>query len=96
MILEQPHDFSGKLCESLLGSVDRAARGTTITLMVQKRALDFDLRRTLQPTKAMVLPRRTIDRPEKRLAQLAAEIVGLFKNQDANELVRPEIGIAKD
>jgi len=73
-----------------------AARGTTITLMVQKRALDFDLRRTLQPTKAMVLPRRTIDRPEKRLAQLAAEIVGLFKNQDANELVRPEIWIAKD
>jgi len=73
-----------------------AARGTTITLMVQKKALDFDLRRTLQPTKAMVLPRRTIDRPEKRLAQLASEIVDLFKNHDASELVRPEIWIAKD
>lgn len=73
-----------------------AARGTTITLMRTKNDfLYFDLRRTLRPTKAAVLPRRTIDRPEPRLNQLVIEIVEMFKVRDANELISHEITIAK-
>ncbi|NDA38407.1 MAG: hypothetical protein EBX80_07760, partial [Acidimicrobiia bacterium] len=52
-----------------------AARGTTITLIVSKNELYFDLRRTLRPTKEALLPRRTIDRPESRLSQLVIEVV---------------------
>ena len=73
-----------------------AARGTTITLIVSKSELYFDLRRTLRPTKPALLPRRTIDHPEHRLSQLVAEIVGLFKVRDANELIKSEINLAKD
>ena len=73
-----------------------AARGTTATLIVSKNELYFDLRRTLRPTKAALLPRRTIDHPEPRLSQLVAEIVGLFKVRDANELIKSEINLAKD
>ena len=73
-----------------------AARGTTITLIVSKNELYFDLRRTLRPTKAALLPRRTIDRPESRLSQLVIEVVELFKTRDAGQIVSPKISIAND
>ncbi|MFM9070897.1 MAG: hypothetical protein ACKOPL_05470, partial [Acidimicrobiaceae bacterium] len=73
-----------------------AARGTTATLIVSKSELYFDLRRTLRPTKAALLPRRTIDRPEPRLSQLIIEIVDLFKTRDAGQVVSPKIIIAND
>ena len=73
-----------------------AARGTTATLIVSKNELYFDLRRTLRPTKAALLPRRTIDRPELRLTQLVIEIVELFKTRDAGQMISPKITIAND
>ncbi len=73
-----------------------AARGTTATLIVSKSELYFDLRRTLRPTKAALLPRRTIDRPEPRLSQLVIEIVDLFKVRDAGQVISPKIIIAND
>ena len=73
-----------------------AARGTTATLIVSKNELYFDLRRTLRPTKAALLPRRTIDRPELRLTQLVIEIVELFKTRDAGQIISPKITIAND
>ncbi len=73
-----------------------AARGTTITLIVSKSELYFDLRRTLRPTKPALLPRRTIDCPEPRLSQLVIEIVDLFKTRDAGQVVSPKIIIAND
>jgi len=73
-----------------------AARGTTATLMTSKNELYFDLRRTLRPTKAALLPRRTIDRPEPRLSQLVVEIVELFKARDAGQIISPKIIIAND
>ncbi len=73
-----------------------AARGTTATLIVSKDELYFDLRRTLRPTKAALLPRRTIDRPEFRLTQLVTEIVGLFNTRDAGQIISPKITIAND
>jgi regulator of replication initiation timing len=73
-----------------------AARGTTATLIVSKNDLYFDLRRTLRPTKAALLPRRTIDRPEQRLSQLVVEVVDLFKTRDAGQLVGSKIIIAND
>ena len=73
-----------------------AARGTTATLIVSKSELYFDLRRTLRPTKAALLPRRTIDRPEPRLSQLVIEIVDLFKARDAGQVISPKIIIAND
>ena len=73
-----------------------AARGTTATLIVSRNELYFDLRRTLRPTKAALLPRRTIDRPELRLTQLVIEIVELFKTRDAGQMISPKITIAND
>ena len=69
---------------------------STATLIVSKSELYFDLRRTLRPTKAALLPRRTIDRPEPRLSQLVIEIVDLFKTRDAGQIVSPKIIIAND
>ncbi len=77
-------------------SQQAAARGTTITLITSKDELYFDLRRTLRPTKAALLPRRTIDRPGPRLNKLTLEIVKLFKVRDAEKLIDAEITIAND
>ncbi len=77
-------------------SQQAAARGTTITLITSKDELYFDLRRTLRPTKAALLPRRTIDRLEPRLNKLTLEIVKLFKVRDAEKIVDAEITIAND
>ena len=77
-------------------SQQSAARGTTITLITSKNELYFDLRRTLRPTKAALLPRRTIDRPEPRLNKLTLDIVKLFKVRDAEKIIDAEITIAND
>ena len=73
-----------------------AARGTTATLIVSKNELYFDLRRTLRPTKAALLPRRTIDKPEPRLNQLVVEIVNLFKVRDAEKIIGAKIAVETD
>ena len=77
-------------------SQQAAARGTTITLITSKDELYFDLRRTLRPTKAALLPRRTIDRPEPRLNKLTLDIVKLFKVRDAEKIIDAQITIAND
>ena len=73
-----------------------AARGTTVTLIVSKDELYFDLRRTLRPTKSALLPRRSVERPEPRLIKLVVEIVKLFKVRDAEKIIDAEITIAND
>ena len=73
-----------------------AARGTTATLIVSKNELYFDLRRTLRPTKAALLPRRTIDKPEQRLNQLVVEIVNLFKVRDAEKIIGAKVAVETD
>ena len=73
-----------------------AARGTTATLIVSKNELYFDLRRTLRPTKAALLPRRTIDKPEPRLNQLVVEIVNLFKVRDAEKIIGAKVAVETD
>ena len=73
-----------------------AARGTTVTLIVSKHELYFDLRRTLRPTKSALLPRRSVERPEPRLIKLVVEIVKLFKVRDAEKIIDTEITIAND
>ncbi len=73
-----------------------AARGTTITLITQRNDLYIDVRRTLRPTRAAILPRRNIARPDEKLTKFVFEIVKLFNVFDANELIKPEINLVRD
>lgn len=65
------------------------ARATTVTLLRTRSEWYFDVRRELKPTRAEVLPRRAVERPDPALVDLLVDVSRVMRATDADRRIEP-------
>ena len=63
------------------------ARATTVTLLRTSREWYLDVRRELKPTRAEVLPRRSVERPDVALSELLVAASQVLRATDADRRI---------